>query len=50
MAKSPTDKKRKGSPVLNIEDVSVAYKVRGGEIEAVQEVSFDITGAKPTIP
>jgi peptide/nickel transport system ATP-binding protein len=42
MAESPTDKKRKGSPVLNIENVSVAYKVRGGEIEAVQEVSFDI--------
>jgi len=42
MAESPADKKRKGSPVLNIEDVSVAYKVRGGEIEAVQEVSFDI--------
>ena len=29
-------------PVLRLEDVSVAYKIRGGEIEAVQDVSFDI--------
>ena len=42
MAEAPTDNKRKDSPVLNLENVSVAYKVRGGEIEAVQEVSFEI--------
>ena len=41
MAETPTDR-RKGAPVLNIENLSVAYKVRGGEIEAVQDVSFDI--------
>jgi peptide/nickel transport system ATP-binding protein len=29
-------------PVLKLEDVAVAYKVRGGEIEAVQNVSFEI--------
>lgn len=29
-------------PVLKLEDVAVAYKVRGGEIEAVQNASFDI--------
>ena len=34
------DKKR--GPVLKVEDVAVAYKVRGGEIEAVQNVSFEI--------
>ncbi len=28
--------------VLKLEDVAVAYKVRGGEIEAVQNASFDI--------
>lgn len=32
----------KGAPVLKLEDLAVAYKVRGGEIEAVQNVSFDI--------
>ena len=32
----------KGAPVLNIEDLAVAYKVRKGEIEAVQNVSFNI--------
>ena len=32
----------KKSSVLKVEDVAVAYKVRGGEIEAVQNVSFDI--------
>ncbi|MGD8849346.1 MAG: ABC transporter ATP-binding protein, partial [Anaerolineales bacterium] len=32
----------KTSPVLKLEDVAVAYKVRGGEIEAVQNVSFEI--------
>lgn len=30
------------SPVLSLKEVAVAYKVRGGEIEAVQNVSFDI--------
>ena len=34
--------KPKGAPVLKLEDLAVAYKVRGGEIEAVQNVSFDI--------
>jgi len=29
-------------PVLKLEDVAIAYKVRGGEIEAVQNVSFEI--------
>ena len=32
----------KQSPVLQIDEVAVAYKIRGGEIEAVQNVSFDI--------
>lgn len=32
----------KTPPVLKLEDVAVAYKVRGGEIEAVQNVSFEI--------
>ncbi|MFZ0547660.1 MAG: ABC transporter ATP-binding protein [Candidatus Promineifilaceae bacterium] len=31
-----------GSPVLKVEDLAVAYKVRGGEIEAVQNVSFEV--------
>ncbi len=34
--------KQKKSPVLKVEDLAVAYKVRGGEIEAVQRVSFEI--------
>jgi peptide/nickel transport system ATP-binding protein len=42
MAETSTDKRRKGAPVLNIENLAVAYKIRGGEIEAVQDVSFDI--------
>jgi len=29
-------------PVLKVEDLAIAYKVRGGEIEAVQNVTFDI--------
>ena len=29
-------------PVLEVENLGVAYKVRDGEIEAVQDVSFDI--------
>jgi peptide/nickel transport system ATP-binding protein len=33
---------RTGAPVLSVQDVAIAYKVRGGEIEAVQNVSFDI--------
>jgi|SaaInl7_200m_RNA_FD_contig_91_20935_length_4772_multi_9_in_0_out_0_3 peptide/nickel transport system ATP-binding protein len=33
---------KKAPPVLKLEDVAVAYKVRGGEIEAVQDVSFEI--------
>jgi peptide/nickel transport system ATP-binding protein len=37
--KSPT---AKAPPVLRLENVSVAYKIRGGEIEAVQDVSFEI--------
>ncbi|MFN8457392.1 MAG: hypothetical protein U0401_22495 [Anaerolineae bacterium] len=28
----------KSSPVLKVENVAIAYKVRGGEIEAVQDV------------
>ncbi len=32
----------KGGPVLKLDEVAVAYKVRGGEIEAVQDVSFEI--------
>jgi peptide/nickel transport system ATP-binding protein len=30
------------SPVLKVDDLAVAYKVRGGEIEAVQNVSFEV--------
>ncbi|MGB5052549.1 MAG: ATP-binding cassette domain-containing protein, partial [Caldilineaceae bacterium] len=29
-------------PVLRVDDLSIAYKVRGGEVEAVQDVSFEI--------
>ena len=29
-------------PVLKVEDLAVAYKVRGGEVEAVQNVAFEI--------
>ncbi|HEX9926674.1 MAG TPA: ABC transporter ATP-binding protein [Anaerolineae bacterium] len=36
--RSPDNK----SPVLKLDNVAVAYKVRGGEIEAVQNVSFEI--------
>jgi peptide/nickel transport system ATP-binding protein len=36
-----TDSKQ-APPVLILEDVAVAYKIRGGEIEAVQNVSFEI--------
>jgi peptide/nickel transport system ATP-binding protein len=34
--------KQEAPPVLELDDVAVAYKVRGGEIEAVQDVSFEI--------
>lgn len=40
-----TDKKQgaaKSAPVLKIENLSVAYKIRGGEVEAVQDVSFEV--------
>jgi len=33
---------RSAPPVLKIEDLAVAYKVRGGEVEAVQNVSLEI--------
>ena len=33
---------KQAAPVLQLENVSVAYKIRGGEIEAVQDVSFEI--------
>ncbi|MEZ4622895.1 MAG: hypothetical protein R2867_46380 [Caldilineaceae bacterium] len=29
-------------PVLEISELAIAYKVRGGEIEAVQNVSFPV--------
>jgi peptide/nickel transport system ATP-binding protein len=34
--------RQKAPPVLELDNVAVAYKVRGGEIEAVQNVSFEI--------
>ncbi len=34
--------KPKGAPVLKVEELAIAYKVRNGEIEAVQNVSFEI--------
>ncbi len=37
-----TDSFDEKSPVLKLENVAVAYKIRGGEIEAVQDVSFEI--------
>lgn len=30
------------SPILKVENLAIAYKVRGGEVEAVQNVSFEI--------
>ncbi len=36
------EKSKNRSPVLKLDQLSVAYKVRGGEIEAVQDVSFEI--------
>lgn len=29
-------------PVLRVENLAVAYKIRGGEVEAIQDVSFEI--------
>lgn len=29
-------------PVLKVENLAVAYKIRGGEVEAIQDVSFEI--------
>lgn len=37
-----TEEREKAAPVLKVDDLAVAYKVRGGEIEAVQNVSFEI--------
>ncbi|MCB0210215.1 MAG: ABC transporter ATP-binding protein [Anaerolineae bacterium] len=37
-----TNGKIPGGPVLSVEDLAVAYKIRGGEIEAVQDVTFEI--------
>ncbi|MCA9927127.1 MAG: dipeptide ABC transporter ATP-binding protein [Anaerolineales bacterium] len=34
--------KWKGAPILKVDNLAVAYKVRHGEIEAVQNVSFEI--------
>lgn len=34
--------KSKGAAVLKVEELAIAYKVRHGEIEAVQNVSFEI--------
>ncbi|MDX1614509.1 MAG: ABC transporter ATP-binding protein [Candidatus Promineifilaceae bacterium] len=42
MAEASKSVREKGAPVLKLEDVAVAYKIRGGEIEAVQNVSFEI--------
>ena len=38
----PSKQVRKDVPVLDIENLAVAYKVRGGEVEAVQNVTLDI--------
>ncbi len=38
----PTKQARNEIPVLDLENLSVAYKVRGGEVEAVQNVTLDI--------
>ena len=39
---NPITTNGKSSPVLKVENLAIAYKVRGGEIEAVQDVSFDV--------
>lgn len=41
-----SDQRNPKSPVLNVDNLAVAYKVRGGEIEAVQNVSFQIDRAE----
>jgi len=38
----PNKRKKKEIPVLDIENLAVAYKVRDGEVEAVQNVSLNI--------
>ena len=38
----PSKQLREEAPVLEIENLAVAYKVRGGEVEAVQNVTLDI--------
>ena len=40
MIASPTTGPR--MPVLKVENLAVAYKIRGGEVEAIQNVSFEI--------
>ncbi|MCB0063676.1 MAG: ABC transporter ATP-binding protein [Caldilineaceae bacterium] len=41
-----TDSPSVAGPVLEITDLAIAYKVRGGEIEAVQNVSFAINSGE----
>lgn len=38
----PTPNSTPQTPVLSVEDLAVSYKIRGGEILAVREVSFEI--------
>ncbi len=38
----PKKQAGKDVPVLSIENLAVAYRVRGGEVEAVQNISLDI--------
>ena len=40
---NPDIEVRSRVPVLEVQNLSVTYKMRGGEIEAVQDVSFDIS-------
>jgi peptide/nickel transport system ATP-binding protein len=37
-----TKRKNENIPVLDIENLAVAYKIRGGEVEAIQNVTLDI--------
>jgi len=41
---NPTERRRQRdeAPVLRVDNLAVAYRVRGGEVEAVQDVSFDL--------
>ncbi len=39
---TPKQEAQSQTPVLQVDNLSVAYKVRGGEIEAVQDVTFSI--------